>query len=164
MIDIETIYKEVEGLPIATQVGLQGATENDNWKSCVGKVKDLKHPEQEYTIPIFDIPYINSMMEKYKMFRTRLLTLDPLRCYSYHQDPTYRVHIPIHTNHHSWLLIDGQTHQLKTGYAYLVNTKLEHTAINASNEPRSHIVGCVSDSDNDLWDDFTLLVRPVQIL
>ena len=45
-----------------------------------------------------------------------------------------------------FLLIDKKAHYLKAnGSAYLVDTTKWHTAINASLEPRTHLVGVINE-------------------
>jgi len=75
--------------------------------------------------------------------RVRLLLLLPNTCYSMHSDPDlYRTHIPLITNEHSFMVIDGVTWHLPLGYAYLVKVGKPHTAINAGSTNRIHIVSC----------------------
>ena len=163
-VDIGLVEQELLTLPVSKQqIMLQGASATDSPFEGVGRIDKMKLPEENYIVPLFDIPYINTLITKYKMYRTRVMTLDQKRCYSYHQDPTYRVHIPVVTNTRSWLMIDEQLYKLAAGEAYIVNTKYMHTAINADNNPRTHIVGCISDEDAASLgaDDFVLSVRPV---
>ena len=169
-VDIGVVEQELITLPETklsklhgSQFMLQGASATDSPFEGVGRIDKMKLYEDDYNVPIFDLPYINSLIAKYKMYRTRVMTLDPKKCYTYHQDPTYRVHIPVVTNTRSWLMIDEQLYKLSVGEAYVVNTKYMHTAINAHNLARTHIVGCISDEDAASLGvmDYTLSVRPV---
>ena len=63
-------------------------------------------------------------------------------CYYWHKDSTKRLHIPIVTHPHCFLLVDGnQFHLPADGQAHIVDTTKMHTALNASKIDRIHIVG-----------------------
>lgn len=166
-IDVDKIIEELATLPeYKGQISLQGTVTSTDPFAGVGRVEKMEFPEEDFTIPLFNIPFINSLIEKFKMYRTRVMTLDPRRCYSYHQDSSYRIHIPVVSNPKTWLMIDEQLYKLRVGEAYIVNTKMIHTAINCYSEPRTHIVGCISEEDaiKHGFDEFQLVVRPVQEL
>jgi len=148
-LDIEKIKKELEALPDMTnikQIGLQGTKDNLDPFASVGKMNKWTHgyDETDFVVPIFDMPYINSIMSDLKMFRTRVLILRPNECYSYHRDYTKRIHIPVITNKSSFIVEDRQLKHLPAdGNYYVVDTTKMHTALNGSrnNEDRLHIVG-----------------------
>ena len=129
------------------QVGLQGHKPDlepkQEWASSVGRVNKLQYPETYFKYPLFDIPYINRLMEKYGMVRTRIMKSNPKTCLTFHQDMTKRVHIPLITNPDCVMIIENSVHHLETGKIYLTDTTKRHTAANASLMPRVHIVGCV---------------------
>jgi hypothetical protein len=83
--------------------------------------------------------------------RIRLLSLPPKSCYSYHKDGEneWRLHIPLQTNKHSFLVIDNQTWHLPVGYAYMINTSDYHTAMNCGTSTRVHLVASYSNLTND---------------
>jgi hypothetical protein len=160
MIDVKKIQEEILTLPkFDTQIMLQGEYKGCDPFSGTGRIPHTQ--AEKYTVSLFDLPYINSLLERYKMYRSRVLILDPKKCYSYHQDPSFRIHIPVVTNPNSWLLIDEEVYKLNVGKAYLTNTKLKHTAINADNEKRIHIVGCTKDSDV-CYNDLQMMINPVR--
>ena len=148
-LDIEKIKKELQILPEMTnmkQIGLQGTKDNLDPFASVGNMNKWNHDydETDFVVPIFDLPYINSIMKDLKMFRTRVLILRPYECYSYHRDYTKRIHIPVITNKSSFIVEDRQLKHLPAdGNYYVVDTTKMHTALNGSrnNEDRLHIVG-----------------------
>ena len=148
-LDIEKIKKELQILPEMTnmkQIGLQGTKDNLDPFASVGNMNKWNHDYDvtDFVVPIFDLPYINSIMKDLKMFRTRVLILRPYECYSYHRDYTKRIHIPVITNKSSFIVEDRQLKHLPAdGNYYVVDTTKMHTALNGSrnNEDRLHIVG-----------------------
>ena len=156
-INVKKVLEEANTVKVAVnkgwenieQVGLQGHKPKlDPLKECyasVGKVSKLQFPENYFKYPIWKIPTINRIMEKYGMVRTRIMQSQPKTCLTIHRDLTKRIHIPIITNPNCFMMIDGQVHILQVGKVYLTNTTVFHTAVNASTLARVHIVGCVYD-------------------
>lgn len=147
-LDLEKIKKELQTLPDMTnisQIGLQGTNDNLDPFLSVGTINKIeKYKETDFVVPIFDIPYINSIMAELKMFRTRLMVLKPRECYSYHYDFTKRIHIPVITNENCFIVENRQLRHLPAdGNYYVVDTTKMHTALNGSrdNKDRLHIVG-----------------------
>ena len=75
--------------------------------------------------------------------RTRLMVLPPKGCYTFHFDPTPRIHLVVETNEWAFMTDDKWRlfHVPDNGYPYYFDTTKPHTAINSSLEPRIHIVG-----------------------
>ena len=147
-LDLEKIKKELQTLPDMTnisQIGLQGTKDNLDPFLSVGTINKIeKYKETDFVVPIFDIPYINSIMAELKMFRTRLMILKPRECYTYHYDFSKRIHIPVITNESCFIVENRQLRHLPAyGNYYVVDTTKMHTALNGSrdNEDRLHIVG-----------------------
>ena len=93
----------------------------------------------------YDLPYTNSVLSDLKMYRSRLMNMPPKYCYSYHKDPTPRMHIPLITNENCFFVVDDEVIRLPAdGNHYLIDTRKIHTFVNASWHHRLHIVGCVS--------------------
>ena len=117
-LDLERIKKELEILPNLgpgiTQVCLQGTHDNLDPFLGVGKLRLINgdYKETDFVVPIFDIPYINSIMKDLKMFRTRIMKLKPRECYTYHYDYTERIHIPIVTDKNCFIVEDKQLKHL----------------------------------------------------
>ena len=99
--DLDKIKQELESLPeYRDQICLQGTHDNLDPFLGIGKLKNIqpKYEETDFVFPIFDLPYVNSIMKDLKLFRTRVMLLLPSRCYTYHYDYSPRIHIPIKTN------------------------------------------------------------------
>ena len=150
MIDIDRILVELEmHVPKApprgsSQIALQGVEGNRDPYYGIGSSVELHHREDEFVVPNFDIEYTNSILKKLGMFRSRLMTMRETSCYSYHKDPTKRMHIPLITNDKCFMVIDDIVHRYPAdGNYYIVDTTKMHTAVNGSWEDRVHIVGCI---------------------
>lgn len=105
--------------------------------------KEFVEAETEFKHFFFDMPYINSILEKYNLCRSRVMKLRSKRCLSYHKDPTKRFHLPVITNQNCFFVINNNVHHLPVGKCYIMDTTLPHTAVNASFEDRIHIIGTV---------------------
>jgi hypothetical protein len=145
MIDIDRILVELDmHVPNAPQVALQGVEGNSDPLYGIGKLSGIEHKENEFIIPNFNIEYTNSILKRLGMYRSRLMTMRETSCYSYHKDPTKRIHIPLVTNDKCFMVIDDIVHRYPAdGNYYIVDTTKMHTAVNGSWEDRVHIVGCI---------------------
>lgn len=90
---------------------------------------------------------ISRIIYDFKLFRTRIMSLNPKKCYSIHKDSTWRLHIPIVTNDQCFFYFPDYKEQffLEEGHVYLVNTVETHTFINAGNIERIHFIGCIDN-------------------
>ena len=129
------------------QVGLQSIKDNFNPELSCGRINDLLYQEEEFSYPIFDIPYTNSLIKELNMFRTRVLIMGPQSCYSYHKDPTERIHIPLETNRKALFIVDKLVYTGKdiiAGSCYKFDTRKMHIAVNGHRrKTRTHIVGTI---------------------
>jgi hypothetical protein len=143
-IDIDHILLEIESLPeYKTQLSLQITSDGNSGE---GKLEKLNHVEKDFNIFAYDLPYTNSVLAQLGMYRSRLMRMKPKTCYSYHWDPTKRMHIPLITNENNFFVIDDEVSRYPAdGSYYLVDTTKKHTFVNASFENRLHIVGCVDE-------------------
>ena len=145
-IDIDKILLEFEALPqYDTQISLQTIEGCVDYNYGTGKLL-APTKEKDFVFPLFDMPYTNSIMKRLGMFRTRVMRMYSNTCYSYHKDPTMRIHIPLITNDKCFMVIDDEVirHPADGNY-YIVDTTKMHTAINGSPEERIHIIGCISN-------------------
>ena len=145
-VDLERLRLEIEAIPKGNQVALQGIEGQTDpyWgtKSAVEFPDGIR--EEDFTIPLFDLPYINFIMRNYSLSRTRLMRQQKKSCYSYHIDDMKRFHIPIYTNDKCFFIINDLLYRLPAdGSIFLVDTTLIHTAVNASFDERIHLVGNV---------------------
>jgi hypothetical protein len=143
-IDIDHILLEIESLPeYKTQLSLQITSDGNSGE---GKLEKLNHVEKDFNIFAYDLPYTNSVLAQLGMYRSRLMRMKPKTCYSYHWDPTKRMHIPLITNEDNFFVIDDEVSRYPAdGSYYLVDTTKKHTFVNASFDSRVHIVGCVDE-------------------
>ena len=143
-INIEHILLELEDLPkYDTQLSLQVTADGSSGE---GQLAKLDYKEEDFNVFAYDIPYTNSVLSELGMYRTRLMNMKPKTCYSYHWDPTKRMHIPLLTNENNFFVIDDEISRYPAdGSYYLIDTTKKHTFVNASFENRLHIVCCVSE-------------------
>jgi hypothetical protein len=86
---------------------------------------------------------MNKIQEKYSVYRTRFMLSEPKTNLTWHRDVSKRIHIPIYTNENCFMVIENSVVKLPAGNTYLVDTTKYHTAINASNSSRVHLVACL---------------------
>lgn len=147
-IDINKVLEEIKILPkFSSQIGIQGTDDNlDPFRGCGYYVDLAPYKEKDFNVPIFDMPYTNSIIRDLKMFRTRLMRLKSKECYTYHWDHKKRLHVPLITNEKCFFIVDKELLQLPAdGKSYVVDTTKMHTAINASWEDRLHLVGVIDE-------------------
>ena len=121
-------------------VGQDGGKES--WK----RKQKHNYSGKDFKIPLFDIPYINGLMDELKMWHTRVMYLEPKRCYSYHKDRTKRIHFIVDTNEDCLMIIEKQVYHMPVNGSYFItDTTKMHTAVNASSQGRTHIVGAIGD-------------------
>ena len=158
-IDIERILFELEPLTYIYkdrgQILLQFPEQYDKWSDFMSWNENKKqwHPieglkEQDFTKFAYpdQMPYTKSILEDLEMYRTRAMNLRSKSCYSYHNDPTKRIHIPLVTNENCFIIVDDILNRYPAdGSYYIVDTTKKHTAVNASWEERIHIVGCFNE-------------------
>ena len=161
-IDIERILMELDfiiELQKNNQVMLQtkpgctdplygtGSLLEDHDGTMEERVNLVREMEKEFVVPMFSgLVYINSILEELKMYRSRVMIMKPKECYSYHVDPTPRIHIPLVTNPDCFFVIEDEVKRIPAdGNYYYVDTTRKHTCVNASFENRIHIVGCAGE-------------------
>jgi hypothetical protein len=154
-IDLKTILEEANSVKMflkagwkdIDQVGLQAHKPNldpaEEWSNSLGRPDQIPYPENYFKYSLFEIPTINRIMEKYGMVRTRIMKSNPKTCLTVHEDLTKRIHIPLISNDKCFMAIEDRNYYLEPGKIYLTNTTLRHTAVNASDTYRVHIVGCI---------------------
>ena len=143
MINITKILEEIKILPKwDTQICLQGTKTIKDPFAGINFAKKLPEKEIEFKYPIFDMPYINSIIEEHNLYRVRLMNLKSKTCYSYHRDQCRRFHIPIITNDNCFFVIEDRLARLPAnGNYYIIDTNKKHTAVNASWDDRIHLIG-----------------------
>ena len=86
---------------------------------------------------------INIFKEKYGVVRGRYMMMNWKSCLTYHNDETPRIHLPLITNDGCFMIIDDKTEKLHESTTYLVDTTKRHTALNAGEHLRFHMVFCL---------------------
>jgi hypothetical protein len=86
----------------------------------------------------------------FKPGRMRLMVISPLKIYKMHCDATMRAHIAIATNPDCYIAFrdGGSYHVPADGRLYVVDTLRLHTAYNAGDCERVHLVISVADTEN----------------
>lgn len=100
---------------------------------------DFKYLCTQFRGTVFETVY-NSLQEKYKIGRVRLMLMKPKTCLSWHVDSSKRLHYPIKTQKGCFMNINGETKEMPQYKWCLADTTVEHTAFNASKEDRIHLV------------------------
>jgi len=145
-VDIEKILLELELLPeYDNQIMLQTVEGHDHTYGT-GKLIYLNHKEKDFNHFCFpELKYTNKILNDLGMVRSRVMKMKFKSCYTYHQDPTQRIHIPLITNENCFMIIDDELFRYPAdGNYYIVDTTKKHTFVNASLQERIHIVGCIT--------------------
>lgn len=165
--EIMAVIKDYE-LENDSQISVTSISGDDDWFCSVGKIWNLSQPERFYSKlnKSFKGGYVEELLSRYKKYyRWRLMKLEPRHTYSVHADgdgkqSNIRLHIPIITNHHSYLCffnervrpgkdIKVRYEQLEAGNSYEVNTTRLHTAVNYGVTDRYHLVGVRYESSDN---------------
>jgi hypothetical protein len=88
----------------------------------------------------------------WKVYRTRIMTMEGRRCYSIHKDDNPRLHIALKTTNQAKFIFTQPAeiiHIPADGHVWWVDTRNEHTAINGSLEPRVHLLMSLANTDKD---------------
>jgi hypothetical protein len=125
------------------QVGLQYKAGEDSWASAVGRSSGNEFESKNLNL-FFKDTIFEELINKYKLFKTRLMWLNPYACYSMHQDESPRIHIPLITNKQCYFVFKELLPQhLELNYVYQTDTTRPHSFMNCSTVPRLHLVGAV---------------------
>lgn len=119
-------------------------------KDCVGWLPEgVRERDFRVINPEFRGTAVEELLGKlpFEFGRTRLMRMPKKSCLSIHWDTSLRYHYAIATNPACYLVfMDGDIghfrHIPADGYLYEMDARLTHTAINASREPRYHLVIC----------------------
>lgn len=164
-IDIDLVLKQysmieeqiqwVEMYPHHKQAGLQYAEETENfWAGGTGKLRGLVNPEQQYKNlnPLLQGTIFEDIINQHKLVRTRFMWVNSMSCYSMHRDLSPRIHVPIITNPECYFVMktgsEGLIEHLPAGKVYWTDTRIHHTFMNCSSEPRLHLIGVPTSEQN----------------
>lgn len=120
--------------------------EDDLLGCCGGNFTQEQEKLYSQLPPFYQNSYIFelSSLLQLKIFRLRWMQLTGKSCYSFHQDWSRRLHIPIITSKDSYFLFQNplELAQLEVNHAYVVDTTRVHTAMNTGSQPRVHLIAC----------------------
>jgi hypothetical protein len=85
----------------------------------------------------------NSLSNKYKLGRVRIMKMRPKTCLTWHQDDSIRVHFPMKTTPECMMIIEDHVKHLPEMTWWETNTLPFHTTINAGIKDRFHLVSVV---------------------
>jgi hypothetical protein len=111
----------------------------------------LPEGESEAAFTVLNEPFRGSAIEELlnalpcRYGRVRLMVMPPRSSLSFHRDDSTRLHLAIHTNPGCYLIErQGDSgvyyHVPADGFLYRMDTRLVHSAVNCSREPRLHLV------------------------
>ena len=99
----------------------------------------IKEFENTYFKEVYD-----TLSERFKLGRVRILLKEPRSTLSWHRDPEPRLHVPIITNPGSIMVIENVAKHLPAdGSVWITNNTKYHNAFNGGEESRIHLVACV---------------------
>ena len=115
--------------------------------------RDFDIDESKYTqlVPEFEKTYFKEVYEtlrnKFKLGRVRLLLKEPRSTLSWHKDPECRLHVPIITNKGCSMVIENVAKHLPAdGKVWITNNTKYHNFFNGGEQARIHLVACVLES------------------
>jgi hypothetical protein len=131
------------------QIICQNLSGHDDWHIGIGSIEELEEKEEKkycYLNSKLKNTELEKLIQKHNAYRTRIMLMPPRQCYSVHSDPTPRLHIPLITNRHCWMIwpTHNSCYHLKDNIVYWTDTTKNHTFINGGLEDRIHIVMCIS--------------------
>lgn len=133
------------------------------WTKPDGTYKEVQREEpideEKYSefVKLFEDTYFKEMYdtltEKYKLGRVRLLWKLPRTTLSWHRDPEPRLHIPIVTNYGARMCVDNVVHHMPAdGHVWITDNTKYHNAFNGGEEDRVHLVATVLDCDLSIFE------------
>ena len=115
--------------------------------------RDIEIDESKYTqlVPEFEKTYFKevfeTLKERFKLGRVRLLLKEPRSTLSWHKDPECRLHVPIITNKGCSMVIENVAKHLPAnGKVWITNNTKYHNFFNGGEQARIHLVACVLES------------------
>ena len=115
--------------------------------------RDIKIDEAKYTevVSEFKNTYFeevyNTLRNKFKLGRVRVLLKEPRSTLSWHRDPEPRLHIPIITNPGCSMVIENIAKHLPAdGKVTITNNTKYHNFFNGGEEARIHLVACILEN------------------
>ena len=131
-------------------------TRPDSTGKEVTREKPIDETKYSEFVKLFDDTYFkevyDTLIQKYKLGRIRLLWKLPRTTLSWHRDPEPRLHIPIVTNPGARMCVDTDVHHMPAdGSVYITNNTQYHNAFNGGEEDRVHLVATVLNCDMSIF-------------
>lgn len=147
--DIEKILLEIQSLNTdKKQISLQSP--DGTYNTGIGKIEwNPGYVEEDFVARNFPEDWeITRFIDDLNLYRTRVMTLGPKECYSWHWDRSPRIHLALETHEHCFFVEDGNLiHIPADGYPYWIDTTKYHTAMNCTLDfDRIHLVGCTHEN------------------
>lgn len=151
--EAQALYYDYEGNPdgqVAIQNNQIGTTD---WRAGIGK-SVAKTLDWEHQFCYLQSELVGTAIDDYlkwlavPVFRTRIMLTRSKTCYSIHRDYSPRLHLPIITNTQcNFVFADPARliHMPADGRTYWVDTRIKHTFMNGSLDPRLHLVMIVEE-------------------
>lgn len=92
----------------------------------------------------------------WKVVRARIMIMRPRSCYTIHRDTSPRLHVALKTNRDARFIFTDPAdviHLPCDGHIWWLDTRHEHTAINAGWEPRWHLIMSLTETDSEIRPD-----------
>lgn len=126
----------------------------DDWLEGTGSHPDSDETQWDKLIPAVQGTIIQEFIESlpWKVYRSRIMCQHPRSCYSFHKDPSPRLHIALKTHPQAKFIFTTPAeivHIKADGKIYWVDTRYEHTAVNGSMDFRWHIVMSLTNDSED---------------
>tara|TARA_B100002019_G_scaffold192426_1_gene166441 strand:+ start:8350 stop:8895 length:546 start_codon:yes stop_codon:yes gene_type:complete len=114
------------------------------------KTPKIEYKEEDFTElcsifkgTVFESVYIK-IKQHFKIGRIRIMTSKPKTCLSWHYDLHKRLHYVMRTNEFGcYMIIEKEIQHLPHNTWWVTDTTKYHTAINASQNDRLHLVGTI---------------------
>ena len=144
--------------------------QNSLWYDWSKMYKELdKNGNEKVIVPPFDNPldeddftYLcdrfrgtmfekmyNELSEKYELGRIRIMKMKPQHCFTWHYDPSPRIHYPLKTQEGCFMVIEDEMLHMPKHTWWWTNTIEKHTAVNSSLEDRIHLVFVILGEKNN---------------
>jgi hypothetical protein len=132
---------DIEGITYGSGSLVKDGKIFDNDRSWDSYITSLGN---SYTIEVLkEIEKYVGYVYSARVGRARYMSLRQKSCLTYHidQDNVMRIHIPIITNSNCFFVNEDTVGRMEIpGKAYIFNSSVKHTAVNASRESRVHLV------------------------
>jgi hypothetical protein len=135
------------------QISLQTGGD-DNWFATTGTKQGEDEKQWDKLHPALVGTWWETFFAQlpFKVYRSRLMCMQPRTCYSIHVDDSPRLHIAIKTHRQARFIFTDPPvlrHIPADGHIWWVDTTKEHSAMNGSLEPRIHLVMCLVNNATD---------------